>query len=113
MTIARSNGRHASTGQSMLRRSGVVLAHWSASKRLQRRPLALRAIFRAHAPMHSVSGRVPRLSILKTRVIAAPAQKGGSGFLWLVGEVERELDHVVIRRLPPMNFGVAGLAQRD
>ena len=28
-------------------------------------------------------------------------------------KIEGQLQFVVVRRLPPMNFGVAGLAQRD
>jgi hypothetical protein len=66
------NGRHASTGHSMLRRASVVLAHRPASKRLQRRPVALRATFKAHGPMQIVSRAVPRVSMAKIGVIALP-----------------------------------------
>jgi phosphoenolpyruvate carboxylase len=38
------------------------MAHRSASKRLQRRPVALRAIFTAHGPTQIVRRTVPRES---------------------------------------------------
>jgi hypothetical protein len=50
----------------MSRRAGVVLAHRSASKRLQRRPVALRATFNAHGPMQIVRRTVPRESTAKS-----------------------------------------------
>jgi hypothetical protein len=60
MKIASPNGSRASAGQSISRRRAVVLAHRSASKRLHRRPVALRANFTAHGPMQTVRRTVPR-----------------------------------------------------
>jgi hypothetical protein len=39
--------------------------------------------------------------------------KNARSILFCRRKIEGQLQLVVVRRLPPMNFGVAGLAQRD
>jgi hypothetical protein len=69
----RTEGTQA-RGKACCVRAPVVLAQRSASNRLQRRPVALRAIFNAHGPIRTVSRTEPREWTAKIGVGVMPTR---------------------------------------